>query len=422
MLRKVAFTISSFVFINVAVYFLYVIFDIPHNINIRIGLLIGLITGIVFMFALCVISLHDKIAQLKKEKINITEQFQDEKFQIIEKYQEENKQVITELQCIKSGNISEGDKLFHMALTQSLSEPLKYSTLEKCVTEYKHPQAAAILGGFYEDGIEIDEKILCEKNIEKAADLYKKCCDSDSDSFGLNQWLLGWIYEKKLIKEAKEMVNNTHNKTAFSFYNKSAENGFAKGYNSLGKFYQFGLHDENEKDFSKALKNYEIGREKGDVYAILNCGHLYKERYEFTLKNNENEAFHNLDQAVERYNEARKQESNEAYMQLAMIYEMNLIKYGKEPFDVADYYIKSASVKNQYGATALYKLGEWLLKNDYLQKNEKITNKLNHDTINDPVIICYINSYTIFSNLIAQNKVEDEYMEYYKKLLKKFKN
>ena len=62
--------------------------------------------------------------------------------------------------------------------------------------------------------------------------------------------------------------------TAFSWFQKAANNGYKYAFYNLGRYYQYGL--SVQKDISKAFSMYEQAANQGDMYGARNLAYKYK--------------------------------------------------------------------------------------------------------------------------------------------------
>lgn len=255
-----------------------------------------------------------------------------------------------------------GNHLFLMALSQSLYEPLKIDLLEKAVVEHNNVLSALVLANLYNSGMEYNGKQVLFKSSEKAAEIYTKI--SEYDPYGVCDWELGWFYENQLIDAAKSLPLSECLIIAREYYEKSAEKGYAKAYNSLGKFTHYGLGGMI-RSFTKAMEYYIKAASLGDIYAIMNCGLTSMDRFydDPTRKDS-------LDEAEQYFISAALYNNNEGLLQLGIIYEIKINDDVNNLNKAKEYYIKSVlAVENQYSATAFYKL-EKLINNNTILKND----------------------------------------------------
>lgn len=312
--------------------------------------------------------------------------------------------------------LNEGDRLFLMALSQSLYEPLKIGLLEKAVVEHNNVLSAIVLANLYYSGVEQNGKQILRKSSEKAADIYTTI--SKYDSFGVCEWELGWFYENQLIDAAKALSRSECLNIAREYYEKSAKKGFAKAYNSLGKFIHYGFGGM-EKSFTKAIEYYIKAANLGDIYGIMNCGLTSMDRYydDSTRK----EA---LDEAEKYFINAALYNNNEGLLQLGVIHEIKIADAREHLNKAKEYYIKAfLVVENQYSATAYYKLGKLINNNEVLKKDEDIIAALGKRRYQDLAIECFTRSYEIFQTLdLKCERLDGKYRECYMELVDIFKN
>lgn len=311
---------------------------------------------------------------------------------------------------------NEGDRLFLMALSQNLYEPLKFGLLEKAVTEHNNIFSALMLANLYSSGVEHNGKWFLPQNREKAAEIYIKMCNNDP--YGVCYWELGWLYENQLIDAAKSLSHFESLKTAWDYYEKSAQKGYAKAYNSLGKFTFFGYGGVN-KNFITAIEYYIKAANLGDIYAIMNCGLINMDRYYDNPTRKES-----LEKAEEYFIKAALYNNCEGFLQLGIIYEIKMADDIKHLSKAKEYYIKAfISVKNQYSATAYYKLGKLINNNVDLKEDNDIIIALGDKRYQDLAIECFTRSYEIFQTLDLNNgRLDGAYRKCYMELVAIFKN
>ena len=312
--------------------------------------------------------------------------------------------------------INEGDRLFLMALSQDLNEPLKIGLLEKAAVEHNNILSALVLANLYNSGVEYGGKQLVLKNCEKAAEIYIKM--SKYDPFGVCWWELGWFYENQLINDSKSLTNSERLKTAREYYEKSAEKGYAKAYNSLGKFTYYG-YGGLDKSFTKAMEYYTKAANLGDIYAIMNCGLISMDRYY-----DDPSRIECLKEAEKYFIKAALFNNTEGLLQLGTIYEIRMIEDVNYLNKSKEYYVKAIlTVENQSSATAYYKLGKLINNNPDLKKDDKISVALGYRRYQDLAIECFTRAYEIFQTLdLNHGRLDEKYREYYAELVNIFKN
>lgn len=138
------------------------------------------------------------------------------------------------------------------------------------------------------------------KNYDKAKNLYMEV--KDNGCFGVSEWLLGWLYEKRLRTESKSIPEEQCLNQAKIFYEQSRDKGFPKAYNSLGKFYEYSWGGLG-KNINKDRQNYSNASDKGDIHGSLNCGPSNLKEY---LKTGESDRLNNT---IEEYTKAAKKEA-----------------------------------------------------------------------------------------------------------------
>ena len=156
------------------------------------------------------------------------------------------------------------------------------------------------------------------KDISKAVDLYEK---SALQNVASAQYRLGNIYYtgEGGVKQSYE--------TAFSWYLKSANQGYLLAIMSVANMYFHGEY--NGKDMTEAERWYLIGATKGSVNAQLSLGHVYC-------------ISKNYIKAIHWYSLAAKQRNAEAQFNLGLLHLKGLgvpfsIERAKEHFEGAAY-------------------------------------------------------------------------------------
>lgn len=290
---------------------------------------------------------------------------------------------------------NEGDRLFLMILSKSLRELLKIiGASDKKAIEYNNVISNLMLANLYNIGVKWNGKQLFLQDREKAAEIYIKICEYDP--FGVCFWELGRFYEYQLIDAAKTLSLSECLIVARNYYEKSAEKGYTKAYNSLGKLTYYG-YDGEEKNIFKALEYYKIAADSGDIYAIMNLGLINMEQY----YNNSNKKSY-LEEAEKYFIKAALYNNSEGLFQLGIIYEIKTADDIKYLNKAKEYYIRAiltATVENQYSAAAYYKLGNLINNNAILKNDNEIIMALGHRQHQDLVIECFNRSYKLFQTL-----------------------
>lgn len=305
---------------------------------------------------------------------------------------------------------SEANVYFLMSLTQNYFEPLRIEYLKEAAKS-KHVFAALILGNLYETGLTYNNMEIVPKDYDKAKNLYMEV--KDNDCFGVSEWLLGWLYEKRLTTESKSIPEEQCLNQAKIFYEQSRDKGFPKAYNSLGKFYEYGWGGLG-KNINKDRQNYSTASEMGDIHGSLNCGHSNLNEY---LKTRNDDR---LNDAIEEYQKAAQKSSVEGWFKLA--YSLSL----KSDIDGAKiYYIKAISglQDNIYCAAAYYNLFLFIKQNKLHNDKDIIIAIFGNDSTSigeaGVLLECIIRSYTIFSNAEKNGIIlTKEYKEYFEEIKK----
>ena len=313
-------------------------------------------------------------------------------------------------------NNDEGTRLLLMALTQSSTEPLKYKYLEASAINNHNIFAALLLADVYKTGIKKKNHYIITPDRNKAFDIYRKV--KDYDQLGIINWELGWIYEKNRVDSIKKMRDSDRKTIACKYYNESAKKGFVKAYNSLGKFFYYGLGGL-EKDPHKAESYYQMAAQLGDVYAIMNCGLISMSTY----NNKKDKDINDLKIAKAYFEKAVEYDNSEGYLQLGIVYE-NL--KGIEPGYLSkakENYIKAIkSVENVFCASAYYRLGKLINKAPELKKDKEIIELLMIDEDASLSAECFRRSYDIFRQVEKAYGIDRIYKKDYEALKELFQS
>lgn len=293
-----------------------------------------------------------------------------------------------------------------MALCQNYTEPLKYKLLNEAVFEYKNLMAALLLANTYKSGVIKDNHCIITPDIKKAYNIYIYI--EPLDRLGISDWELGWMYENDLLEATHSMSESDRKNTACEYYKKSAIKGFAKAYNSLGKFYYKGWGGL-DYNYHEAERNYSRAAELDDVYAIMNYGLLSMRRY-YDHKQEKD-----LLEAEFYFIKAIRYDNAEGYLQLGILneirseYDIKYLQAAKEN------YLKAINtVENQYSATAYLKLGKLINRFNTLKNDKEIIKVLGVTIPEDLSIECFNRSYDTFHKIEEENgRLDGDYIGYY---------
>lgn len=332
-------------------------------------------------------------------------------YSYIQKLRSENKKLSTQLKEYNDIGIdnsqTKNNRLFLISLTQDLYEPLKIKLLE-CAAKNNHVLSALYLGNIYSSGISEGKDIYIKKDSDKAFEIYKSI--QQSDQYGVSDWMMGRLYEQNLITAAQGLSKNERLQKAESFYKSSAQKGFLKAENSLGKFYYYGWG--RSKDIVKASTCFLRASEGYDVYGTINCGHLEMKQYR------RNGDPHHLESAKNYFEKAAEFDNNEAYVQLGMVYE----EY--ENYEKAKKCFLKALIgaKKQFNATSYYKLGCLINEHHIPENDSDIISLFKNQEVTDIAIECFKKSYELFQYCIINNiDVSGYYKQCYNQLVSSFK-
>lgn len=311
---------------------------------------------------------------------------------------------------------SDEDRMLLMSLRQPIFEPLKLSLLRKA-TANNHVLSALILSNLYYSGIEYKNVCVLKRDIEESAKIYLNI--EPYDKYGVSDWMLGWYYENNSIDDAKSMTKEKRLETAKEYYLMSADKGYPKAFNSIGKFLYYGMGGL-KRDYAGAIQNYKKAADNGDVYGIMNCGLASLKHY---YQDETDEA--SLDDAERYFSTAAEYNNSEGLLQLGVIYEIRMSKDAKNLGIAKQYYIKAMlNVENQYSATAYYRLGKLINRNKSLSNDEEIVKALGKRQYYDLAIECIARAYRIYQTIQqnADDRLDYEYLKNFDELMKVFKN
>lgn len=306
-------------------------------------------------------------------------------------------------------NNDKGTRLMLMALCQSNTEPLKYRLLDEATFKYRNLMAGLLLANSYKIGIKKNNNFIVSPDRKKAFEIYNYL--ESFDIIGVSEWELGWIYENDLLDLTHHLSDLERKKTACEYYQKSAMKGFAKAFNSLGKFYYKGWGGL-EYNYHEAERCYSKAADLDDVYAIMNYGLLSMRRYKD----------HNLEkdllEAESYFIKATQYDNAEGYLQLGIINEIRSEHDSKFIEDAVDNYLKTINtVENQYSATAYFKLGKLINKLEKLKNDKRIINILGDVSPEELSIECFNRAYGIFHRIEEENaRLDGDYIEFYDEL------
>lgn len=340
---------------------------LPVRLNINIFNLIGILLAIISLVVYFGTRIYLAFKDLKSENNRLREEL------------------------AKYNNLEIGDfttdtnRCFLMALTQDLCEPLKIELLNYAA-ENNHVLAALFLGNIYSSGVKMHDNLVIEKNNEKAFKIYQSI--QPYDPYGISDWMMGWLYEKKRIDDAKKLSEHNRLAKARAFYESSAKKDFPKAKNSLGKFYHYGWGGF-QKSSTETNAYYKEAAKGRDIYGIMNCGHLEMEQYEHSS----NEICY-LENAKKYFEDAAKFNNIEGYLQLGIVYE----KY-KDYEQAKKCFLHSLmGPKNKYSATGYYKLGCLINQNHISKDDQDLVGLFTQEKVADISIECFKKAYEIFQS------------------------
>lgn len=280
------------------------------------------------------------------------------------------------LKEIKKKNNKSNNELFEISLGLNANNNARFSILEKAAKDNHDVYAAATLANLYRCGV------ILSKNPEKALELYQ--CVKDYDTTGLIYWCIGWMYEN-------DFLGVPNKKKALQYYTKSMDLGYAKAYNSVGKFLNYGI--ECQKDVIRAGEMYLKAAKLGDINAMLNAAFLYeKDKSQVKI-------------AEKNFLKAIEYGSHFGILRLGKLYMDNPDIFNKSTQEVANIIIESINSK---GLTLVQEACAyfWLAKILALDNNVNIS-KLSNKEIKNSSQYCFLKSYNILYSLNESGDLKD---------------
>ena len=359
---------------------------LPIYISIFVGVII-----LLFILLIFVINFYRKEKEKTNKKIHDLEERQGLANSLNE-VENKNKK----MQNLSIGSIR-GNRLFLMAISQDLCNPLFVGILRKAVFEESNIFAGYLLGNIYYSGLEHNGKVIIESDYNLAAKVYETI--NDNDEYGVSDWMLGWLYQFDLIDKAHANLDDKNMEIARRYYESSKEKGYPKAYNSLANLMinkRAGFNAGNEIE---AISLYHDAAELNDNYALLNCGHYYKNQKK------------NYDVALKYYLQSAEFNCPEGCVNVGEIFEMlsstDIEKKEKNIIEACHYYINciklgesipSKNPKKKFVAKAYYKLGNIINNiNDIDEETKSFFKDLKSKDI---VPCCLSNAYTMLSEIV----------------------
>ena len=342
--------------------------------KLSFGVILCVVIFIIFVVYLIFECSFDLIKHAKREYKNAQNLKDEYKNRIIELNSQRNKE--------------KGEEYFRLALGLDTYEPVKFDLLEEAATKHHHIYSAMYIGNLYHNGLRRGEKVIFEKNNAVSFEMYKSVIDYDT--YGVALWKVGWMLERG---QAPECTDNEeeNQRNALKYYEESAKLGYAKAFNSIGKFYQFGLGGKNV-DRVEAISNYKIADEKGDIYATLNKAYIHcQNEDEFPL-------------AEECFTKAIKTGSPLAHLKFAAFINDNwdYFKFRYSRLYILELLCLAANSNNGSDAARAYYLIGKLFENDidnYGQHIAFVSEKLSINSLDNFHKECYRTALKMFENL-----------------------
>ncbi len=290
------------------------------------------------------------------------------------------KEIVAKEKIIKDNNSNkqtEGNRLFELSLGLHTFNEIRFPLMNKAAIEFNDIYSAVVLANLYISGL----GDIIQQDYQKAIDLYN--CVIDFDTTGLVNWSLGWMYENGLGCDVD--LNQ-----ALLLYQKAAQKGYGKAYNSLGKFYQYGKI--LDKDDIKAGENYLKAAKKGDINGALNAGFLYAKKLAQPKR------------AEEQFKVAIELGSAVGKLHLGKLY-----LYHSDVFsnvtnqEIADLFTKAIS--SNYLSERQIACGYFGLANVLKRDSDVDVSPLDFETVQEKKKFCLIRAYNILFELNEKNEL-----------------
>lgn len=376
---------------------------LPLNLSIFVGIIMLLVLIILFILDI-----------YRKEKKRMNEELLNLKNDL-KKVENENK--ILQNLPVES---TRGNRFFLMAISQDLCNPLYTGILQKAVFEEHNVFAGYLLGNIYYSGLEHNGKEMIKCDYNMAAKVYKTI--NPNDEYGVSDWMLGWLYQLKMIEEAKNNTEENNLIIARKYYEMSQKKGYPKALNSLANLMinrRAGYDTGNEIE---AISLYQAAAQLEDNYALLNCGHYYKNQrknyidalncYMKSAEFNCPEGCVNVGEVLEKLSPQDEGYNNEIIK--ACHYYIKCIKLGE--------FIPTTNQKKKFVAKAYYKLG--IIVNNMDTLDEQTNSFFNNYVHRDICPYCFSEAYSILTSLIDFLPADgnEEFYDIYSKLANMYHN
>ncbi len=279
--------------------------------------------------------------------------------------------------------MSEGDRLFHMALGVDTFESSRIKLLSDAAEFHHHLYAGVLAGNLYSSGLFNGDTEIIKRDYEKAYHYYRVV--EDYDYIGIALWQIGWLFEHDRVE--RHLDKNQRRKKAFAYYERAMEKGYVKGYNSIGKFYANGI--VVEKDPHEAICYYRQATKLGDAYSALNEAYIHSQQPE------------NYHLAIECFELAIKQNSALAYLKFGEFLMKNIGALSNEDytiFNAFDLFVTATQLSNgTIAARAYYNIGNMLSDNIEIvrQRQDDIQNMFGNSQ-RDVVRAAYTEAKNVF--------------------------
>lgn len=380
---------------------------LPIYISIFVGVII-----LLFILLIFVIDFNKK----EKDKTNKKIHDLEKERQKLTNNLKEAKNMNKKLQNLSIGS-TRGNRFFLMAISQDLCNPLFVGILRKAVFEESNIFAGYLLGNIYYSGLEHNGKVIIESDYNLAAEVYETI--NDNDEYGVSDWMLGWLYQFNLIDKAHANSEDKNMEIARRYYESSKEKGYPKALNSLANLMINKCAGFNAGNEIEAISLYHDAAELNDNYALLNCGHYYKNQKK------------NYDVALKYYLQSAEFNCPEGCVNVGEVFEMlsstDIDKKKKEKniIEACHYYINciklgesipSKNPKKKFVAKAYYKLGNIIKNiNDLDEETKSFFNDLKSKDI---IPYCLSNAYMMLSEIIDSLPPDgnEEFFDIYDKL------
>lgn len=163
--------------------------------------------------------------------------------------------------------------------------------------------------------IQIGSLYKSQKNFSEAEKWYLKAIEQHGSNSAIAEYYMGNLYSDYDFNEsASEAEKEANYEKSWEWYLKSAEDGNANAWNTLGSNY-FGGYNNVQQSFEKALYYYQQGAEAGDSSCMMDLAEMYYRGYGVPVS---------YETTIEYLTSAVEKENFGAYLQLGLLYEYGI--------------------------------------------------------------------------------------------------